>query len=1052
MAPIIAGSAAARPPPHEEFFPPEVIYVGFKRISSISQAQQLKLAEASAATQDLLITVSVLDHTRYTFTTTISRHADISTLARSIEMVLTAQRTAVACLVDLGSDNILRWTDAVDDVLDGDSIVGVLPLTPAAVMGSTTGQNDRPSPSRSRTSSLLCLSAPSSSTVPQSEFGAPSDEKTRGAADEQQMRPPLVGRQSNPNMRSMSWRSTRKAEPPSPNVSNGKVMPAMQAYDIAPVTDIHRIPRSPDRVRKLLEVTHNAILLRDFCRFCARRRTLIELLFWLDTATAYDETYVERVYLRRDAVLHLNMPPDVHKVDQARLLLQEGALAWCFELFEASYEGAHTTLIQTEQPALYARAQIELRGLQDDSRQQFVKLLSQVLNPADTTILALKERKEVRTRQSILDRICEQYLPDNQVDTRRYFELREEHMTLPERNRLTKRRIAFGGLFDQRPGRTSEESSVVRGILPRIRSDRHDARSIMSETPAATFYEHTRDFLDDARAVDLEMRMSRFNSPLTTPHIRAPETPLTDGVIAETMQPTDDVEAAEDDDDDASLASDLSLDSQAERAQALRMQKLQTAQKLSSLLGMQVGTDGSVYREATPRASTSESGRKRPSTGRSAKTRSISGASNASPVMKSPSDAASSIIGMDEMSASRRAEIVKRQNKLRNVLGINLKMEHDRVIDDTASIAESVDAQSFRMGRQRTPSVAGSRLERSPNGSIRSRFSNKSGYSTMSRATRDADAERRLQARKAAKLYAQFGSHTTERKGTHLGYANAKSVKTRQSIENMRNGQRRETAMSQYAPSIAHSNYAPSIGRASISGRSIGGAHGGRYMPDRAPASSGNQQSLQQNRLRSFFGGGKDPAQRSTSVSSQLTTGGRSVNRFGLGRLDNGSSSTLPHDPYAVGMPTSPTLASSPTPGVDKRSRAGSIGIGLGFLPPSSSSPRTERPPSIMTAGRNGSVTSFHTTRTTNTAARNASRHNGVDDDVASIAHPDHDDDEEAGGVDGKDMFDDYDNNGGLIGDIEEADEEDDDEEELVQDVRQRMKLKQMLGYEGPAI
>ncbi|BFZ54705.1 hypothetical protein PYCC9005_001742 [Savitreella phatthalungensis] len=875
----------------DEFFPPEVVYVGFTRISAISKEHEARLVAQEATSKDVLIAVCLLQDDHYKFTTSIGRQDSIQALARTLEANLVGRNITVACLVDLGSDNVLRWSDTVDDVLDQDSVVGLMPVNRAVAaslhMPTMVGAM----------SSARYNSAP----IPQEEF---PDPKPRSASvDYTGMRRP-----------SQTLRARLKRKESVTSIAS-RVTPAMQVYNMAPIIPLPASTNeSNDLVRRrsqLQDVKSNAFMLRDFCRFCARKRSLLELLFWLETAVEdHDPDYIDRLFIRPDAPLRLNLPTELTGISDARALVQDGQLLWSFGLFEQASEGAHTVLLQVEHPDLYQQAAMRLRGTA--GRENFINLMTQALSPDDTTILSHRERKETRTRQSILERLCDQFFPNSQIDSRGYFELREEHMTLPERTRLDKRRAAFGQL--------DGSDGLSLQAVPRVFVQGRAAQPAI----AAEFYDRTSDFLDDARAVDL--------NPATVATISQPanETNVP-------LEQTQDNTEYELDSDATSLMTD---DSDKSRLLNLRSQRLLKAQKLSSLLGLQVDQNGHVTSTSAPHE-------------RRGLPRAISGGVDA-----------------DELSASRRAEIVKRQHKLRSVFGSPSNM-----IPSPATVKDTENA-----GVRRS-SVVGSSIKsraKSPAASTRSRRSDLSDFSAVSRQTRDADVERRAQARKLAKLYAQFGDHTSRDNNhgdAHLGYStNQRSLlRGRASINDLR---RPETSMS---------NYAHSIGRSSIGGRSTKTGMAGRYLPDRGgPA---HQHSLQQSRLLNFFNPSSQQATRRGSRSQQPQQASEHSEHQPRSPLmhDNASSSTLPLDPYAVGAVVHSTV-----------------------VEPLLASPSIN---SFVEANQQPTRASF--------------------------------DSEDGQGEDFHDIEEEEE---------EEEEDEDDEGEAIVQDVKTRMKLRQMLGHDAPAV
>lgn len=445
---------------------PDIIYCGFQRISPVARAQDRRRAMVNGAEQAIELTISLAGPEPYTFTTAIHKQADIQTLARTIEVLLADRRVTVACMFDQATDNVLRWSDTVADVLDRDSVVGVVPLSESTLIRSIQMSDSRPStPKRPDSAQSWDVrsdrSGPKTAPIPQMEF-IQSSARSRSTSFHGSVSPDLDS--SRPSSRALIHRkSDLQRSPQKPTSmalrllrSNGVRRPSDISTAGSGLEDNSYLPPLP--MSPMPKITYsplsiicaNAVALLAFCRFCARKKTLCELLFWLDTESPnVDEEYVSRLYLVIDAPLRLNLPREVSTVDEAKDLLRDGLLGWSETRFAGSEEELWSMRFQVDRPALFNSAVISLKSSDQTSRQRFVELMKQALHPEDSSILSLKERKLLDTRQAIFEQVCSQYFPGQQIDTKKYFEYKTSQMTLPERSRLVNRRNVYGGLFDR---------------------------------------------------------------------------------------------------------------------------------------------------------------------------------------------------------------------------------------------------------------------------------------------------------------------------------------------------------------------------------------------------------------------------------------------------------------------------------------------------------------------------------------------------------------------------------------------------------------------------
>lgn len=456
-----------------------------------------------------------------------------------------------------------------------------------------------------------------------------------------------------------------------------------------------------------------------------------------------------------------------------------------------------------------------LNGPVHPKRASFVKLLSRALDPEDTSILSLKERKSLDTKQAILDQVCAQYFPGKQVDKSKYFEFKEHNLTKPERVRLSNRRQIYGGLFDK-------ESS-----------------------PSA--YTHTS-FRRHSQASTLS------NSRLENNFGQSKEGPK----IGEIM-PMEDA--------DLYGWSDVAADST-------------TSAKTNPRPGRNGGSMQGSARMSSERI--------RPSSDMSFVTLDNrhphhSASASASSSTKSDDTQFTPVLNLSE---SERADLVRRQTKLRTLLGATPRDMLDRQAGNMTS--ELASSRPSMMPLSPTPSM----MSRHTTASDSSRLS-------YSRAETEEEAERRTQVRRAAKLYAMFGEH-----------ANSPT-----SVPSYRQSSRARKGVSDYTerPASAASQYSPEIvrspSRGSVTARSMYEQSFSRQSTFDTPKSK-HQPSTRDSDRRSFrslmFKSPKDsklPSDVLSTFPAPPSTGSpsspsfrhsiRGMNGFGPGSLHGDTDSIM---------------------------------------------------------------------------------------------------------------------------------------------------------------
>ncbi|ORY76955.1 hypothetical protein BCR37DRAFT_155793 [Protomyces lactucae-debilis] len=593
---------------------PEVVYVGFSRIAGTSHHAdyQEKIKHSESQEIHVAVTVAIPDQPPFEFATPIHKQADLQTLARVIEANLAERNLVVACLIDQESSNVLRWADIVGDVLDSDSRVYVLPMTEETIE-ETLALGRRPS------SPTNFIHSPT-----QMEFI-------------QIRRPPSVmsasssGRTAARNRVSLLQMHHERGGSSSPTLpASGD--PTSSAY-------------------RLATLSSNAISLLAFLRFCRQKRTLLEVLFWLDTSIHYTEDYVERLYMSSNAPLKLNLPREVSGITEARQLLKDGLLAWSLDTFETSSENARVKQIQHARPHVYKKAELLFMG-QSAEREQFLALLTQALDPEDTTILSLRERSEVATKAAILGQVCDQYFP-GQIPTKQYFApVPVQQLTRPERLRQAKRNALYGELLKTSP------------LLPSQTNEQARLEQIADEALSAA---RLADPVEDEVEVDADEETLEEVS--------------TSGDRPENVKNTGD-----------------------------------RAKKLSSLLGHDVVVNDPLSAQSSPISS------------------------SFSPIARTAPDQ-ETLLGK-----------LKRRKEVRSVSTRTVPLDFESSALDQTKV--------FRQPVSRKPSIVSLRPP-SPTLSIGSRFSQTTTGSFLSRQESDADAARRSQQRRAAKLYAMFGENAS---------------------------------------------------------------------------------------------------------------------------------------------------------------------------------------------------------------------------------------------------------------------------------------------------
>ena len=729
---------------------PEIVFCGFQRMSTVSHDQYYKRQASLAEATEITITISINDG--HTFHTPIHKQADIQTLARTIEGLLAERRLVVACLIDLGSDNILRWSDTVENVLDSDSVVGVIPLSKQTLMRTT-----QPTHSANETIDVdNTRGRPLSSTspIPQMEFIQVTPVLTRpgsypGSIPRSESDEKNVSRRKTDGQRS-STKALKALKANAKRLSDLAIHPPTvepYAETWLPPLPMSPIPKAVQS--RLTQICSNAVLLLNFARYCARKKTLCELLCWLDTTHNVSEDYIGRIYLDREAPLKLNLPREVSTAVEARELLRDGALAWSETGFEVSQEGLTAKLVETENPNLFRAAAIVFTSPSTAQRKSFLEYLTKALDPKDVSILPLKDRTTTATRQAVLNQVCNQFFVGDQIHSQNYFEYGEFHMTKPERTRRGSKRITYG--VDDK--KISPASSVL--LLPLAPATMEEyVKTQSSSSPAQSFktassLTQVESKADPSASVRESMTLSDHD---TTPTQSVKDIP------------------------EDRYANGISINGPSN--------SIRKAQKLSSILGHTVDANG-VVRSGT-----------------------------AAPVKRMVShdrsfSMASSILSDDSATVDAPQEdSMKRQTKLRAMLGLS------------SQEIQKVQAKEPKRSSSPTPSIA-------------SRMSAQSGrYSVtshMSRAERDEASDRRLQARKAAKLYAKYGSENMPQ-----------ALRTRKSVSDF------DPALSRPGSSASIYSTASFTARTG-SARSLYTPTGpGRYKPDRGQLP---QSGL---RLRSF--------------------------------------------------------------------------------------------------------------------------------------------------------------------------------------------------------
>lgn len=800
----MSGQLAAQSNVIDILIPPDVIYCGFTRISPVPRAQYYEKPHSPPSAQEIVLTVSVIGPHRYNFTAAIHKQADVQTLARTVEALLAERRIIVACLIDLGSDNPLRWSDMIDDVLDGDSVVGVIPLSEATLVRTlhlTQSSSARPSNVRSTTTLSTVTTKSLSAPLPQLEFmhaGPARPQLTSRSGSSSSLGPPnfltgdstylidtaLVRRRS--DMQKPSIRALRILRPTSAQ-KRSSGLPAVEPFAKTYIPPLPSSPIPKAIQSPLSRICSNSISLLAFFRFCTRKKTLCELLYWLDTSTSLiSEDYIHRTYMSLDAPLRLNIPREVSTTIEARELLRDGILAYSEKGFEHSPEGLRVQKLQSEREALFRQAAITLSGTAGNERRNFVDLLAKALDPEDTSILSLKERKSLDTRHAILAQVCAQYFPGKQVNTNTYFEYEEEHLTKPERLRRVNRRTAYAGLFDKR----SSPRQVSQSSIPQI-----------------------------TRPTASPLSRSGFGQPSRVSSYASAQ-------IGEVMPM-----------EDSSITGWTEVAGDGSRPEAET-----SISRVTSRAGRVRESDKSVAASSPGRVTSPN----------------LSSVSHKrdSDSISSSGDATGSETAPASGSETRKADLVRRQQKLRNILGASPQ----DVLDKQGGSPRLVgDLSSFGVPRAASPTPSTvSRFTTASRGSIVS----------LSRAEKDEEEDRRSQIRRAAKLYAMFGEHADSSASIPSYRQNARSHKSQSLLS------RPQSSASQYDLTPARS-----ASRASFTSQrnheptTPVKSHDGRYLPDR---NSGGRRTL-----RSFL-------------------------------TRNNSGSPMPPD-LLSGFPTPPSATASPT-------------------------------------------------------------------------------------------------------------------------------------------
>ncbi|CCG84179.1 protein of unknown function [Taphrina deformans PYCC 5710] len=740
-----------------DFATPEIIYCGFQRISPVPRSQQYDKAAALAAAQEITIQITLTTPDAYSFAMAIHKQADVQTLARTVESTLVDRRIVVACLVDKGSNNVLRWSDTVNDVLDSTSTVEVIPLFEVDILHTMELVQARPydlprSESRHSQRSVITGGVPNTAPLPQLEFMHLAQMKRAASlrqnkkhinSDMALRQPPRTmsrkGSETQLGGRKMSSKTLRALQPTAVRRPSDIAPDSPSSfYSVSPPP----LPASPmpDTVMcPLAKICSNSIALLAFCRFCVQKKTFTELLFWLDTTSKFvDEDFVFRVYLSPEAPLRLNIPREITNYTEARELLRAGILAWCEEKFQTSQESLRVKHLETGRTAFYRSATITLAREPQSERKIFISLLSKALDPEDTSILSLKERKTLHTRQAILQQVCAQYFPNNQVDIANYFEYRKEQLTKPERSRLAHRKNVYAGLFDKTSSPASSKSSL------------NNAREVIAAPK---------------RAGSLTSRPVSENTP-----------------EAQCTNPSE------------SNSSQLVH----KNLEDLTHNTLHASANL-------FGTTAAGYDvDTTPSSSTS-------------KHHKTSGSFDSSML----SDDTHNTPGLSS-NESHQADVSRRQSKLRSLLGDSPK----EIIAQETSILSSDSIGTPRI------------RSHSPTPSVVSHLSATSSRMSLTRAEKDEANERRIQARRAAKLYAMFGEHA-DSASTVPAYRGG-NARSRSSFSD--SYQRPGSSASQYSPAFsrapsragstsAQSLYSPTS--AVLNQSSILSSPDSRYRPDR---------------------------------------------------------------------------------------------------------------------------------------------------------------------------------------------------------------------------
>lgn len=785
---------------------PEVIYCGFQRIAKQSYGQKDQDAAQSAAEQEVVLTVKLATSDAYEFELSIHKQADIQTLARTIEAVLDDRRIIVACLIDQGSENVLRWADRVLDVLDAQSIVLVLPVNEDKLLRVLQMTPSRPGTPKRPPSRLR--QADETDQAPTTPKGSPRPQLEFIHLSNQQIDTPSV----------MTPAASPSIASPRPGFSEGKRSASrglrlLRPNGVRQVSDIVTAPSTPTSasylpplpaspmpkavLTTLMRLCSNAIALSGLLRYCARKKTLCEILFWLDSSVStVDEDYISRIYLSPDAPLRLNIPREVSTTIEARELLKDGSLSWSAEGFLRTEGGLKVLRLESDHVKYYSRASITLTSNLNAERTKFIETMSMALHPEDTSILSLKERQVLGTRQAILEQVYGQYFPNEQDSAAKYFEYTLDQMTKPERDRLANRRSIFGALFDRR-----SPPAEVSKILP-------------------------------------EAESRRPVQPLAKTTI--PDAALAKAHVEEVM-PMEDADLIGWTD-----VKDVNHVYQNTTAAGRDRSVTPTSGKIGKIGGLE--SNGNGGHRIAP-----QQDHVRPALSRTPST--VSDDTQASPKLT--------------LSETQRADLLKRQTKLRTLLGV---APAEAIHNQSESTLHDYIERSTPV---RSPS---------PTHSINSRFSATSSRISALRQDQSEDNERRMQARRAAKLYAMFGEHADSASSTP-SYRNKQGYS--RSASYSEHSPRPGSSASQYSPSYSRvpgrpgsisgqSLYSPSTSR-NMTPNSILSKSDGRYQPDRQSPRKG---------LKNSFGMFRSPkpSALSTDILSNFpsppSTGSPTANTF----------------------------------------------------------------------------------------------------------------------------------------------------------------------------